>query len=659
MAYDKYRKDTTALVKATVPEGVDVTNVEFEGPFIVIYTKTLEKFADDGEITRRLAQALRRRVIVRPDPAELIEPSEAEAAIRKIVPAEAEITNIWFDPATGEVTIEAKAPGAAIGKQGETLNRIKKETRWAPDVQRTPSIPSKTVGEIRAYLRMSAEERKDILRKIGRRINREVGNGENWARMTTLGGFREVGRSCALLSTKDTKILIDCGVKFGGQDDATPYLNAPEALPLEQIDAVVLTHAHLDHTGIAPLLFKYGFEGAVYTTAPTRDTMSMLMIDYLKVAFGEARKAPYETSHIRKMVLHTIPLRWGETTDIAPDVRLTLQDAGHILGSSSCHFHVGDGLHNIVFSGDMKYEDTWLFLIRQQHGETYLCRSQRVSESDFLARIPELAGLRQCSVGIVGLGGIGAPSALEFARCQVGELRLLEYDFVEAGTLVRWPFGMSVAGYPKLHVVYNAIKRNHPYTRLQAFPGRIGMASRRRPDARPQHEVLSEFLDGLDLIYDATAEWGVQHLLSILASEWGIPQVYVSGTEGGWGGVVARCIPGQAGCWFCWKKHIEEGTIPAPPAQPNGLIQPRGCGTRTFTGAGFDLAPVVSQGVRVAVQTVLSSGSSRSDGTSYPPSDFDVSVLYLRERKGTTSGCPRWEHYQLPVHSECPHCRPA
>ena len=306
-----------------------------------------------------------------------------------------------------------------------------------------------------------------------------------------------------------------------------------------------------------------------------------------------------------------------------------------------------------------EYEDTWLFLIRQQHGETYLCRSQRVSESDFLARIPELAGLRQCSVGIVGLGGIGAPSALEFARCQVGELRLLEYDFVEAGTLVRWPFGMSVAGYPKLHVVYNAIKRNHPYTRLQAFPGRIGMASRRRPDARPQHEVLSEFLDGLDLIYDATAEWGVQHLLSILASEWGIPQVYVSGTEGGWGGVVARCIPGQAGCWFCWKKHIEEGTIPAPPAQPNGLIQPRGCGTRTFTGAGFDLAPVVSQGVRVAVQTVLSSGSSRSDGTSYPPSDFDVSVLYLRERKGTTSGCPRWEHYQLPVHSECPHCRPA
>src|SRR5690242_2515755 len=116
MAYDKYRKDTTALVKSTVPEGVDVTSVEFEGPYVVIYTKTIELFADDGEITRRLAQTLRRRVIVRPDPKELIDPAQAEEIIRKLVPAEAEVTNVWFDPATGEVTIEAKSPGASIGR---------------------------------------------------------------------------------------------------------------------------------------------------------------------------------------------------------------------------------------------------------------------------------------------------------------------------------------------------------------------------------------------------------------------------------------------------------------------------------------------------------------------------------------------------------------
>jgi predicted metal-dependent RNase len=61
------------------------------------------------------------------------------------------------------------------------------------------------------------------------------------------------------------------------------------------------------------------------------------------------------------MVKHCIPLRYGDTTDIAPDLRLTLQNAGHILGSSIAHFHVGDGVHNIALSGDMKYEKTWLF----------------------------------------------------------------------------------------------------------------------------------------------------------------------------------------------------------------------------------------------------------------------------------------------------------
>ena len=57
----------------------------------------------------------------------------------------------------------------------------------------------------------------------------------------------------------------------------------------------------------------------------------------------------------------TIPLRWGETTDIAPDIRLTMHNAGHILGSSICHFHLGEGDHNLAYSGDIKFERSWLF----------------------------------------------------------------------------------------------------------------------------------------------------------------------------------------------------------------------------------------------------------------------------------------------------------
>ena len=360
MAVEQFIKEAEETVGRIVPRSVEITSIDFEGPTVVIYTKNLEAFASSNELVRQLAQGLKRRVTIRPDPSVLIEPVKAEERIREIIPEDAQITDVFFAPDTGEVTIEALTPGIAIGKHGANLNEIKRQIGWAPKVIRTPSIPSKTVGEIRGYLRLVADERKTWLKKIGRRINREVSPGDPWVRFTALGGFREVGRSSSLLMTKDSKVLIDCGVRFS-QDAGSPYLNIPEVLPFESLDAVVLTHAHLDHSGLVPILFKYGFDGPIYCTAPTRDMSSLLLIDYLKVAYGEGKTAPYDSSHIREMVKHCIPLRYGDTTDIAPDLRLTLQNAGHILGSSIAHFHVGDGVHNIALSGDMKYEKTWLF----------------------------------------------------------------------------------------------------------------------------------------------------------------------------------------------------------------------------------------------------------------------------------------------------------
>jgi uncharacterized protein len=124
---------------------------------------------------------------------------------------------------------------------------------------------------------------------------------------------------------------------------------------------VVVTHAHLDHCGLIPVLLKYGYHGPIYCTAPTRDLMTLMLLDAIKVTNQEARKGLYDSSHVREMVNRTIPLRWGETTDIAPDMRLTMHNAGHILGSSICHFHLGDGDYNLAYSGDIKFERSWLF----------------------------------------------------------------------------------------------------------------------------------------------------------------------------------------------------------------------------------------------------------------------------------------------------------
>lgn len=360
MSIEDILDDAKSVVRKVVPQHVEITRIDFEGPLVVIYTKSMEAFAENNDLVRQLAQNLRRRVAIRPDPSLLAEQEAAEAVIREVIPAEAQIVNIHFEDETGEVAIEALAPGLVIGRHGAILNELKRKIGWAPKVVRAPPIPSKTVDDIRQYLRSVGDDRAAFLKQVGRRIARETPKGENYVRMTALGGYRQVGRSATLLSTHDSKVLIDCGVLIS-EENGSPYLDVPEMTPLSSIDAVVVTHAHLDHSGLIPALYKYGYEGPVYTTAPTRDMMSLLHVDFLKVAMGEARKSPFESSHIRKAVANTIPLKYGETTDIAPDVRLTLQNAGHILGSAIAHFHLGDGMYNVAMSGDIKFEKTWLF----------------------------------------------------------------------------------------------------------------------------------------------------------------------------------------------------------------------------------------------------------------------------------------------------------
>ncbi len=363
MAIEKTVDEIKDIVRKTIPSDIEVTNIDFEASVVVVYIKNFETYSQNTDIVRQLAQVLRRRVDIRPDPSLLAPEESAEKKIREIIPEDAQVVDIFFDEETGEVIIEALSPGAVIGKQGAVLNEIKKEIGWAPKVVRAPPIASKTIGDIRTYMRTIANERKDFLRKVGRRLSRPIIEGENWVRVTSLGGFREVGRSSSLLSTRQSKVLIDCGLgtsdqDAGGPNVPAPYLNAPELQPIESLDAIVITHAHLDHTGLLPALFKYGYDGPVYCTPPTRDLMSMLQLDMLKVAFGEGKKAPYDSSNIRKEVANCIPLKYGETTDISPDVRLTFQNAGHILGSAVAHFHIGDGLYNIAFSGDIKFEKT-------------------------------------------------------------------------------------------------------------------------------------------------------------------------------------------------------------------------------------------------------------------------------------------------------------
>jgi len=348
------------IVREETPFAGAISDIDFEGPKVVLYCKKLDPLMDNGEVIKELARKIRKRIILRPDPGILTEPEEAEKDIRRLVPEEAGITDVIFSDDVGEVTIEAQKPGIAIGKGGSLLREIMREISWTPRVVRAPPIKSGIVRNIRLSMIQAGAERRNILRKIGRRIHREPKAKGDWIRFTTLGGAREVGRSSFLLQTPESRAVVDCGINVASEERAFPHLEVPE-IRLPELDAVILTHAHLDHCGFIPYLYKYGFEGPVYCTPATRDLAVLLQLDYVDIAEREDRPLPYNKRDISTFLRHCIPLEYGDVTDIAPDIRITFHNAGHILGSSILHAHIGEGLYNLVYTGDLKFDHTRLF----------------------------------------------------------------------------------------------------------------------------------------------------------------------------------------------------------------------------------------------------------------------------------------------------------
>lgn len=339
-----------------LPKDAGITDIEFEGANIVLYTKNKEFFLEPNGLIKDIVDHIKKRVELRVDPSVPLTVEKAEKKIRELISSEAGNLNVIFDPQRSQVVIEAEKPGVAIGKAGEILKEIKKTTYWVPIVRRIPSIRSRLIENIRQVLFENDDYRKKFLNKVGERIygQKRKERRTAWARISFLGASRQVGRSCFLLQTEESKILIDCGINVAARDeDQYPYL---AEIKMEDLDAVVLSHAHLDHCGLIPLLFKYGYKGPIYCTEPTRDIAALLCLDLISIGQKEAKSALYSSSDIKEMVKHTICLDYEEVTDVTPDVRLTFYNAGHNLGSSLCHFHIGEGQHNFVYTGDMNYE---------------------------------------------------------------------------------------------------------------------------------------------------------------------------------------------------------------------------------------------------------------------------------------------------------------
>ncbi|MFX1365698.1 MAG: beta-CASP ribonuclease aCPSF1 [Promethearchaeota archaeon] len=360
MSFESELKRIKEDITQNLPSEITVKKIEFEGPEIAVYSENSDvDTIESSTILKDLAKTMRKRVVFRWNVDKRKDPAETESYIRNLVNEDAEISNIEFDHTRGEVIIESGKPGLVIGKKGVNLKEIRTNTYWQPRTIRTPPLTSRTIQLIRGMLSKERQTQKDILLRIGKRIHRPALFKNLNIRLSALGGFREVGRSCILMQTRDSNVLLDCGLNVGNINDRFPYFDVPE-FSLRDLDAVIISHAHMDHCGLVPFLYKYGYRGPIYSTLPTRNLSTMHQLDFIQVCEKEGVPSPYSKRDVKSTVLHTIPLSWGKVTDIAPDIKLTLHNSGHILGSSMIHLHFGKGDYNFVYTGDFKFQKTRL-----------------------------------------------------------------------------------------------------------------------------------------------------------------------------------------------------------------------------------------------------------------------------------------------------------
>ena len=346
----------------SIPKEANVTRIDYEGPRIALYTKTPKFLLENNTLIASLVNEIKKRIVVRTDESIRKNVDDAKKILSENVPKEASLQGVFFDTTTGEVSIEVKRPWLCQ-RNVEEFNHAEmaEKTGWKIRVRKSTTKPSNTIQSINYQLKISAAERAKHLKQVGEQIFRPRLVQKSEVSLLTLGGFGQVGRSCMLMTTPDSKILIDCGVNPGAHNPNEAYPRLDWAnITLDELDAVVIGHAHFDHTGFLPVLLKYGYKGPIYCTEPTLPMMNLIQLDSIKVATAQGKLPLYSERDVFQVMRQATTLRYGTVTDISPDVKLVLSNAGHILGSATCHFHIGNGDHNFVYSGDIKYGKSML-----------------------------------------------------------------------------------------------------------------------------------------------------------------------------------------------------------------------------------------------------------------------------------------------------------
>lgn len=348
--HESANQNIMAVILQSLPHEANLTKIEYEGPCIALYSKNPSYLLQNNQLVLNMVNTIKKRIVIRIDESLRLSQDESTNVIGDTVPKESGIAGTFFDAVLGEAVIFARKPWTILREGGDV--DLTEKIGWKVRVRKAPQnmLPIETLYKI---LGETVSQRTKFYREVGDKIFRPKLTEQAEASLLTLGGFAEVGRSCMLLETRESKIILDCGLNLSAKDSlgVLPRFDIT-GIGMEEVDAVVLSHAHLDHTGFLPALFKYGYRGPVYCTEPTLLLMSILQRDYLKYSGSDAL---YSEQDIDRAVTHTITLMLGIVTDISPDIKLVLSNSGHIIGSTSIHLHIGNGEHNLVYTSDMKF----------------------------------------------------------------------------------------------------------------------------------------------------------------------------------------------------------------------------------------------------------------------------------------------------------------
>jgi len=295
--------------------------------------------------------------------------------------------------------------------------------------------------------------------------------------------------------------------------------------------------------------------------------------------------------------------------------------------------------------------ENWIFAVRtsEHQGKAYtLTRTDCLDEANMLARVAVLHPLAAKKVVLVGAGSIGSMIAWQLARAGVGEITLVDNDFMQVGNMPRWQLGLPFIGRHKVHALKDYLSHSYPYTKFNAIPYFVG-SPRTSSQLENRSSAVQSAIEVADLVIDATAEWGVSHYLSDYSKQSGVAYLWATGTPGSRGGVVGRVIPGiTQGCWKCFQHHQTTGNFITPVQDDAPDIQPKGCFHPTFTGTGFDMDEVSIAASRLAISTLC-----QGEENAYPALSWDVGVVNLWNKDGEAIA-PEWQTYPLASHADCP-----